>query len=135
MHHYIFRYIKVVALNVARDHCRSVCAQRRGKNAQMVELTEAGEGHSPIHRNWASTFDRELALKAIWTIVYQVTAGCNTDRDRTIFKLYYEEGFTNREIANFRDIGLTLQGVAGVIFRITKAVRRVLAGGNGAKKE
>jgi RNA polymerase sigma-70 factor (ECF subfamily) len=47
-------------------------------------------------------------------------------RDKTVFWLYYQHGFTARAISSLPNIGLTPKGVESCIYRLTKAVREVV---------
>jgi RNA polymerase sigma-70 factor (ECF subfamily) len=44
-------------------------------------------------------------------------------RDRTIFWLYYRQGFSAREIAELPGLGLTQKGVESCIHRLTNMLR------------
>ncbi|HEU4434467.1 MAG TPA: hypothetical protein VFR51_13875, partial [Pyrinomonadaceae bacterium] len=68
--------------------------------------------------------EREILLREIDAHLNASLSGGTADRDRTIFWLYYRQGFTTKAIALLPAIGLTIKGVESTIFRLTKLVRR-----------
>jgi RNA polymerase sigma-70 factor (ECF subfamily) len=51
----------------------------------------------------------------------------NQERDRTVFWLYYQQGFSAKAIAALPSIGLSEKGVESAILRLTREVRNRLA--------
>jgi RNA polymerase sigma-70 factor, ECF subfamily len=108
----IFGYIKVVAVSVALDHFRARTTQkRRGEVEDDGTNLEACTPSTPIEQTMLLTeLDRRLA-------------STETDRDRTIFWLYYRQGCTARDIAAIPHLGLTQKGVESCIYRLTQLLR------------
>jgi DNA-directed RNA polymerase specialized sigma subunit len=46
-----------------------------------------------------------------------------TERDYTIFQMYFKQGFTAREIGDIRSFSLTIKGVEASIHRSVKLLR------------
>lgn len=113
-------YLKTSAANCARDHFSSLYAARRSAS-KTVELDVEGiDFHAAFDAE--SGMDRALLL----TQVDQKLEA--NDRDRTIFWLYYRQGFSAREISEVPHLALTAKGVESVIHQLTAALRRKFAG-------
>ena len=66
-----------------------------------------------------STIEQSILLREL----DQHLASAGTDRDRTIFWLYYRQGYTAKDIASMPGLGLTQKGVESCIYRLTQALR------------
>lgn len=108
-------YFSVVMANAARSFFRARGAAKLGVKStvaledQLKELT-AGVGVS-------QDFDKGL----IWERVESLLPADR--REQAIFRLYYRQGFTAREIAGIPALGLSLKGVESLILRLTRTVR------------
>jgi RNA polymerase sigma-70 factor (ECF subfamily) len=112
----IFGYIKVIATSVALDHFRARAAhKRRGEVADDGTNLEASTSSSTIEqRMFLTELDRHLV-------------STETERDRTIFWLYYRQGYTARDIAAIPKLGLTQKGVESCIYRLTQSLRNFVS--------
>lgn len=111
----IFGYLKVVASNVVRDHFR----QAENK-VEEIELTDPVLPPSP------DGLDRvEFArLKDKIQSRLQCLSSSETfRRDETIFWMYYEQGYTAKEISFLPSIGLSVKGVESTLLRLTRLIR------------
>ena len=111
----IFGYLKVVASNVVRDHFR----QTENK-VDEIEPTDAVLPPAP------DGWDRiELArLKdKIQARLQSLSSGETYRRDEAIFWLYYEQGYTAKEISLLPTVGLTVKGVESTLLRLTRFLR------------
>ncbi len=113
----IFGYIKVIATSVALDHFRSRATQkRRGEADEDSTDLEASVSPTAIETSTLlEELDRHLACT-------------ETERDRTIFWLYYRQGYTAKDIAAMPHLGLSQKGVESCIYRLTQALRSTVAG-------
>jgi RNA polymerase sigma-70 factor (ECF subfamily) len=111
----IFGYLKVIATSVALDHFRARAThKRRGEVAEDGTNLEASTPSSTIEQ---STLVKELD---------QRLAASETERDRTIFWLYYRQGYTAKDIAAMPNFGLTQKGVESCIYRLTQLLREAV---------
>jgi RNA polymerase sigma-70 factor (ECF subfamily) len=111
----IFGYLKVIAASVALDHFRARAThKRRGEVVDDGTNLEASTSSSTIER---STLVKELD---------QRLATSETERDRTIFWLYYRQGYTAKDIAAMPNFGLTQKGVESCIYRLTQLLREAV---------
>ncbi len=113
----IFGYIKVVATSVALDHFRARATQKRKGEveADAAALDPAVSSTSIENSVLLSQVESRLATT-------------ESERDRTIFWLYYREGYTAKDIASIPGIGLSQKGVESCIYRLTQLLRSVLSG-------
>jgi RNA polymerase sigma-70 factor, ECF subfamily len=117
----IFAFLKVVAASVAMDHFRARKAQKRSGEVADPSgaLAETAAGRPGI--------DPNMFLNDVAACLQQVT---DSERDRTVFWLYYQQGFTAKEISVLPSIGLSPKGVESTIYRLTQSLRTQL----GARK-
>ena len=121
----IYGYLKVIAANVVHDRLKALHSEKRG-GEQIVEDLTTLENRSGVNEASGSkhAMEREILLREIDAHLNASLSGGTADRDRTIFWLYYRQGFTTKAIALLPAIGLTIKGVESTIFRLTKLVRR-----------
>jgi RNA polymerase sigma-70 factor (ECF subfamily) len=121
-------YFSVVAANAARDFFRSRNATKRGID-RTIPLDAALES---IVGGVSRQLDRELLIK-------QIEDWLPEDRkSRAIFRLYYRQGFSAKEIADIPAVELSVKGVESLIHRailqlrqkLVKPAARPLADGN-----
>lgn len=120
----IFGYLKVVTANVVHDRFKALHSEKRGGD-QIVEELKTLENQSGLDEAAGSkrAMEREILLREIDVHLNASLSGETADRDRTIFWLYYRQGFTAKAIASLPAIGLTIKGVESTILRLTKLVR------------
>lgn len=120
----IFGYIKVVTVNVVRDHFKGFHSQKRGSN----RLVSIPEGHiSPAGENdlgSARLIERTVLVREVERHLDVCVTGPDRDRDKKIFWLYYRAGLSAGAIAALPGTGLSTKGVESIIFRVTKELRR-----------
>lgn len=118
----LFAYLKVVTANVVNDHFRAIRTLERGgaSGSNSIEL------NSDILRESSdagATAERATLLEEIDRALKAVAS----ERDRTIFRLFYRNGLSPKAIASIPEFGLTIKGVESAILRITRLVRSKLA--------
>lgn len=125
----IYGYLKVITANVVHDRFKALHTEKRGGDHIVEELTTL-ENRSGLGEATGSkhAIEREILLREIDAHLNASLSGDTADRDRTIFWLYYRQGFTTKAIAALPAIGLTIKGVESTILRITKMVRRRMVG-------
>ena len=121
----IYGYLKVITANVVHDRFKALHSEKRGGDQIVEELTTL-ENQSGVDDLAGSTqaMEREILLREIEAHLNASLSEDTAERDRTIFWLYYRQGFTAKAIASVPAIGLTIKGVESTILRLTKLVRR-----------
>jgi RNA polymerase sigma-70 factor, ECF subfamily len=121
--------LRIVATSVANDYFRRIRSAKRGGKTANISLTfelipAAGGGIAGLHRSvLQAQIDRRLR-EAPETI---------SERDRTLFWLYYLHGFTAEEIASVPAIGLSGKGVESALRRVAHWLRAQI--GNAPAQE
>lgn len=116
--HAIFGFIKVVAGSVALDYIRARNAEKRLAESRVEKddaLEAVADPGVDIHGS--------VQIGEISTLLDRIA---QNERDRTIFWLYYQQGYTARDIANIPGINLSPKGVESSILRLTKAIRTLM---------
>ncbi|HEY7406541.1 MAG TPA: sigma-70 family RNA polymerase sigma factor [Candidatus Angelobacter sp.] len=125
----IFGYLRVAASNTTIDHFR----QPKNKVPE-VELTDPVVPPSPDGLDRIG-FERE---KEKIHAILQSLPSETRPRDQAIFWLYYEQGYTAKEISFLPHIELSVKGVESTLQRLVRLVRERLgsdenaAGGQGS---
>ena len=114
----IFGYLKVVAASVATDYFRSLNAQKRAgdKLAGSEELVDGSASTSP-------NAEQATMVREVNDCIQRLAV---SNRDKSIFWLYHKQGFSVSDISALPNIGLTPKGVETCIYRLTKAVRKLI---------
>jgi RNA polymerase sigma-70 factor (ECF subfamily) len=118
----IFSYLKIIATNTAHDYFRAKVSQRRGE--RVTEQISEKHGLGSAGRE---DMERRLIFQEIDRVLESQTQAENGVRDRTVFRLYYKQGMTAKEIAGLPNINLTVKGVEAVIHRLTARIQELLA--------
>lgn len=111
----IFGYLKVIASNVARDHFR-----KPENKADEIELSDAVLPPGPNQRERLRFLDKKDQVQKI---LETLSPSETYQRDIAIFWMFYEQGYTAKEISLIPAVGLTVKGVEAVIYRLTRYVR------------
>jgi RNA polymerase sigma-70 factor (ECF subfamily) len=108
----IFGYIKVIATSVALDHFRARTADKRAAEVSAGEaVREVPVRPTEIENvTFLGEVDRQLSAR-------------ESERDRSIFWLYYRQGYSAREIAALPGVTLSQKGVESCIYRLTQLLR------------
>jgi RNA polymerase sigma-70 factor (ECF subfamily) len=124
----VLGYIKMIAINVAHDHFKSLHSQKRGagETDQLLEDFEPAAQSGSLGGSEAS--EREVLLKQIDGFLQNCAAGSNQERDCLIFWFYYRQGMSAKAIAALAVIKLTAKGVEAVIFRLIRCMQEQLSG-------
>jgi RNA polymerase sigma-70 factor (ECF subfamily) len=119
-----FGLLRIVTASVANDYFRR---QRSEKRGGKVVTSSLEEDTFPIHASGdgSSEVQRTVFLVQLNQIL-QSDPRAISERDRSIFWLYYQQGFTAVEIAGMAGLGLTPKGVESALRRITSWAREEL---------
>ncbi len=111
----IFGFIKVVAASVATDHFRAKNAQKRAGeyavDADVLDRISVAKTEKP---------DRSVLLDQIDGCLARVT---DSRQERSLFWLYYRQGFSAAEIASMSGVQLSAKGVESCLLRLVKGIR------------
>jgi DNA-directed RNA polymerase specialized sigma24 family protein len=127
----VLGYIRTIAINVARDHFKSLHSQKRGAGETDQLHEDSDPAADSCSFGGPDALDREVFLKQVNNQVQNCAAGSNQERDCLIFWFYYLQGMTAKAIAALATVKLTAKGVEAVIYRLTRCVREHL-GNSGA---
>jgi RNA polymerase sigma-70 factor, ECF subfamily len=109
-------YLRMMAANTARDYFRRKRAEKRGTAITVSVDDQVQEIAGAKSQNPETT-----------VLMGQIDRLLGADSDgRTIFWLYYRQGFTAKEIAGISTFGLSAKGVESLIRRLTLVVREKL---------
>lgn len=111
----LYGYLKTVAFNVTVDYFKNRWAAKRGGKQFSSALDEAlstTKGGSP---------EELILLQQLDQFIDKLT---DNRRDKLVFRLYYQQGFTSAAIANIPVIGLSEKGVVSCIHRLTGLLRK-----------
>ena len=114
--------LRIVSASVANDYFRRLNSAKRGGKVVTSALAEdAPPNHAAIFRD-----DRKIQQAVLYSQLdkkMRAAPQAIAERDRTIFWLYYRQGFTAEEIAGMTGAGLSPKGVESALRRVTKWVR------------
>jgi len=108
-------YLSVLAANSARDFFRARRASKRGTQP-AISLDDQVKTIAAV-LDVGQRYDRALLLTRIEENLPE------DRREQVVFRLYYRQGFTAKEIADIPAMNLTTKGVESMIFRITRGIR------------
>src|SRR5580765_80135 len=111
----IFGYLKVVASNVVRDHFR--------QTENKVEEIELADPVLPPTPDGLDRVEFARLKDKIQTRLQSLSSSETYQRDEAIFWLYYEQGYTAKEISLLPTIGLTVKGVESTLQRLMRFLR------------
>jgi len=127
-HDSFFKLMRMITASVATDHFRRTRAEKRGGRMGAVPLDGA-------------LIDKELrdidAVRAVeWPALMAQLDGLLrlypdtiSERDRTLFWMYYKQGMTAEAIARIPAMGLGAKGVESALLRVTKLLRLTIENG------
>jgi RNA polymerase sigma-70 factor, ECF subfamily len=111
-------YFSVLAANSARDFFRARGAAKRGAGTTIsldIPLTAMAASLGA-----AGDLDKQLLLARIEEFLPE------DRREQVVFRLYYRQGLTAREISSIPALALSVKGVESMIFRVTRGIRERL---------
>ena len=123
-----YGYLKVATANVVNDHYRARHSKKRNSNLESwftdlaTEIADPGMGSPEQIRRYFAL------LAEVETVLNSITQDAESERDRTIFWLYWRQGMTAQSISELPGMTLTGQKNKTAIYRLTRRVRERLAG-------
>ncbi len=116
-------YLACLAANASRDWFRVRGAAKRGYAATTTLDDSSRNIEKALGRN--ASLDREVLIREIEELLP------SSQRERTIFRLFYRQGFSASEIAQIPAIQLSTKGVESVLTRLSKSIREKLQQAKG----
>lgn len=113
-------WLRTVAASVALDSIRSNLAKKHGSGQPLKNLEERELSLSSPHDTFESV-ERSLFTQRVGRCLES-----EKERDRSIFWLYYRQGFTAKDIAGIRSMEMGIKGVETAILRVTRVVRECM---------
>ncbi|HLJ88582.1 MAG TPA: sigma-70 family RNA polymerase sigma factor [Candidatus Angelobacter sp.] len=114
-------FLKTIAANVCEDYRRSRQCEKRGWGKEEQELTE-----TPACAD--SSVPQKLDQDVLFMQIDQILQGCASTRDRSIFWLYFKQGFAAREISELMSPSITTKNVENILARLVRVVSERLHG-------
>ncbi len=109
----IYAYVRSAAFHVAHDHIRGLVP-----SVSLEELVS----FEPTNSKWTNVF-KDLRRDEVDRCLKTLSSEPNFERDYAIFWLYYEQGYSAREISEMPVVNLSESGVEGVPLRLTRYVK------------
>ena len=117
-------FLRVVASNIARDRCKALLAQKKGAG-KVVPMPDRADDIG-VAAPACDGIEWKLLVGDVDSILERAP-GSETRRDRSIFWLYYRQGWSSRDIAAIPSLGLTQKGVESLLHRLAKFVKTEMA--------
>jgi RNA polymerase sigma-70 factor (ECF subfamily) len=120
----IFCFLKAITANIVHDHFRSIYAKKRGIQL-MVDLEELYDSSSSNMPGNPDDMQKNVLRNEVGKVLDELV-GPDAERDRNIFWLYYQQGFSANEIAQLPGIGLSAKGVESALNRLARLIKKRL---------
>ena len=117
-----FGLLRMVASSVANDYFRRIYSEKRGGKVVTMTLVEDAAVF-PVASTHESGRMHRSVLMAQLDDKLRSAPGIISERDRSVFWLYYLQGLTAEEIARLSAAGLTPKGVESALRRVAKWLR------------
>jgi RNA polymerase sigma-70 factor (ECF subfamily) len=115
--------LRTIATSVANDCFRRYYAEKRGGKVVTSPLADDC-AQSPVNANTRETaqLNRTILLTQLYEKLLSAPEAVS-ERDCSIFWLYYRQGFTAEEISSVPSVGLTAKGVESALRRVSQWLR------------
>ncbi len=122
-----FGLLRVVSASVANDYFRRQHSEKRGGKVVTIGLDTLAPIAQPFRAGDAAA--NRSVLFAELDDLLRSAGGPTSERDRTLFWLYYLQGLTADEIAQLPGSGLTAKGVESALRRVAIWLRKEIERG------
>jgi RNA polymerase sigma-70 factor (ECF subfamily) len=122
----LIAYLRTVAASVTVDHLRETLAQKRGEGKRHESIEDVQEA-VPNPEGVEETVQRNILFRQIDECL-RIRKKVQ-ERDRSIFWLYYRQGFTSEAISRLAGLSLTSKGVESTIKRLIGMVKDCVSRG------
>lgn len=124
-HDSFLKLLRVITASVATDHFRRARAEKRGGGATTVALEVPGIEEQIPDEQSTEAVEWSTLIMQIDGLLLRFPESI-TERDRTLFWLYYRQGLTAQAIAAIPAIGLGAKGVESALLRMVKLLREAI---------
>jgi RNA polymerase sigma-70 factor (ECF subfamily) len=114
--------LRIVAASVGNDYFRRTHSTKRGGKVITMAMPEE-DAQMPADGARPEARIEQLTLYAQLDEKLRSAPEIIGERDRTLFWLYYRQGYTAEEIARLSAAGLTAKGVESALRRVTVWLR------------
>jgi RNA polymerase sigma-70 factor (ECF subfamily) len=121
----VYALVRAVAYSTTIDHLRSLRNPLNDSN-KAVSLDSLQHDLALDPQPAESKLHRQMLFDRIDQVLPEACPPDSLERDRTVFWLYYRQGYTAGEIAALPAMKLTVKGVESLLYRLTSAVRAQL---------
>jgi RNA polymerase sigma-70 factor (ECF subfamily) len=117
-----FGLLRIVTGSVANDYFRRLYSVKRGGKVVTMPLMDE-DSAAPAESARPAERIQHAALLSQLDEKLRSAPDVVTERDRSLFWLYYRQGYTAEEIAKLSAVGLTAKGVESALRRVTAWLR------------
>jgi len=122
-----------VSASVANDYFRRLYSEKRGGKVVTMTLVEDAAVF-PVASSHESVRMHRSVLLAQLDEKLRAAPHIISERDRSVFWLYYLQGLTAEEIARLSAAGLTPKGVESALRRVAKWLRAEIGSRSPAER-
>jgi RNA polymerase sigma-70 factor, ECF subfamily len=131
----LLKLMRTITVSVGIDYFRRTRAERRGGRLGALPLEpvlweedRSGQSHGEETRNGAGAVELPTLLAQLDGLL-RLYPGMVSARDRTLFWLYFRQGFTAEAIARIPTMKLSVKGVESALLRLTRLLRKTILNG------
>ncbi len=117
-----FGLLRIVSASVANDYFRRFYSVKRGGKVVTIQLEEGAETSTAASTGEAGRMQQSVLLLQLDQMLREAPEFIG-ERDRSIFWLYYLQGFTAEEIAAGTGSLLSAKGVESALRRVSSWLR------------
>jgi RNA polymerase sigma-70 factor, ECF subfamily len=123
----ILKLLRVISASVATDYFRRVVAEKRGgpvrggEPEKAIAIDDVPDGRGTEAIEWPAFLSQLDGL-------LRRNLEAVTERDRTLFWLYYRQGMTADAISHIPAMGLGRKGVESALRRLTRLLQQAVEG-------
>jgi RNA polymerase sigma-70 factor (ECF subfamily) len=125
--------LRLVSASVANDYFRRLYSEKRGGKVVTMTLVEDAAVF-PVASSHESARMHRSVLLAQLDEKLRAAPHIISERDRSVFWLYYLQGLTAEEIARLSAAGLTPKGVESALRRVAKWLRAEIGSRSPAER-
>jgi RNA polymerase sigma-70 factor (ECF subfamily) len=113
----IYSFLKTIASNVTTDYFRSQSAMKRGGEYFREDALDVA-----LQKGQEAGLENHILVQEIERLIDQIT---DSDQDKMVFRLRFQQGFTTRAIAESDGVQLSQKGVESCIRRLMSVLKEI----------